>query len=611
MSLPTPDRAVPRQNIVALMALAIPLGLSGCKKTTDDTSTVAPVTDVSGGAGSSDSVAARPTDAEMIQLHGSIENVDDMLDAVRDIMARLDPEQPNDPKAEMQAMLLQFGFGPGFLSNIDMQGLHAFSFAFPQSDENASPDAAQLSGSIAVVDPRKVIESTPAAFRPQPLGDGVWEFKQNQTRMLLREAGKELLLGLDSADLEKASGLRARTSGGGRRVRVHAANAPVDDIDPAEVLGIPAGSKLAKDLARVIQEATGFDVEIDLGTNRSFELLAGAQAPFHMLGIEPLGKPRAAATSLEGRLPARPVFVTSLSWGDPALLHKLVDQNVPVSEVPAPFQELVKKTLASAHSLLDQVANDVVVALYLDDRGKASVLVAADVRDAAKTTTAMRTLNEALATAVEAQRTMAGKSKDAQFAVDHKPDGLSVAGGKADRFTLTIAKDFLADFGKASIFLDKNKLETISFARGDTAVMIIGAGGRKLASDISGSLGKARKDSLAQHAGLEEVRKTMGGCQICIAGDPVDYLRLRMLLLQDNGDKAVSKTAKANLANLKKLEKLGESSGGLKIEPDAASVALVIPTKTLYASAETWAKVQELFRWVEDPQSPQVLEKAK
>jgi hypothetical protein len=583
-------------------ALAVFLGLGlgvGCKKTIDDQPTLAPTGDAVDGSGPTQAVA-EPSEAEMIRLHGSITNVDDMLDVIRDVNARLDPESSTDLKAEMQAMLLQFGFGPGFLSNIDLKGLHAFSFAFPQSEEAASPDAAKLSASIAVVDGRKVIESTPPPFRPQPLGDGVWEFKQNQTRVLLREAGKELLLGLDPGDLEQATGLRGLAGDQGRRVRVHAQNVPVDDIDPAELLGLPAGSKLAEGLSRVVQEATGFDLELELGTDRSVELVAGAQAPVHLLGIEPLGQPRAAATALEGRLPGRPVFVTSLSWGDPALIHKMIDNNLDVAQVPGPFQDLVRKAVGSVHAMLDQVANDAVVALYVDDRGKASLLVAADVRDANATTAAMRALNEALATAVEAQRAMAGKSKNAQFQVEHKPDGLPVPGGKADRFTLTVAKDFESDVAKAGIFLDKNKLDVISFARDDTAIIVVGAGGRKLASDISASLGKTRKDSLAQSAGLEGVRKAMGGCQICIAGDPLDYLRLRMLLLQDQ-DKALAKSVKPKLAELRKIEQLGESSAGLKVERDAASVAFVIPQKTIYAPVDTWTRVRELFRFVDNP----------
>jgi hypothetical protein len=602
MSLRTRRLSQPIRHLASL-ALVAPLlvGAGSCKKSAGEPQTLAPVTDPGGDAIPSGRLGAEPTEVEMTRLRGSVENLDDVLAAVSDLMARLEPEDAKDIKTETQALLLQFGFGPGFLSNIDLAGMHAVSFHYPQSEESASPDAAELAATIAVLDPRKVIDSTPPAFRPQPLGEGVWEFRQNQTRVLLREAGKELLIGLKPDDLERASGLRAGVQPNGRRIRLRAENVPVDDIDPAELLGLPSGSKLARDLAKVVQEATGFDLELEIGTDRDLEVVAAAQAPFHQLGIEPLGKPRAAATALEGRLPPRPVFAATLSWGDPALVHKVIDGSIQLGQVPGPFRELVEKAVGSVHALLDQVANDVVVALYLDDRGKASIVVAADVRDAAATGSALQQLEESLVSAAEAQRVMAGKNKDAQFGVDYKANGLTVPGGKANRFTLTIAKDFLSDFAKASIFLDKNKLETISFARGDTAVVIIGAGGRKLASDISGSLGKTRKDSLAQSLGLEQVRKSMGGCQICLAGDPLDYLRLRMLLLQDGGDKALAKTIKSNLDTLRKLEKLGESSAGLKVEREAAAASLVLPKKTLHASADTLAKVRELFGFVENP----------
>lgn len=603
------------QKLVALVALAVPLGLGvgGCKQKSEPVSQVPTGTDAAGAAPGAVAVDPMPQgEVEMIRLRGSIENVDDILVALKEINARIEPDQPSDPKAEVQASLLQMGFGPGFLANIDLQGLHAFAFAFPQSEETASPDAAEFSGSVAVHDGRKLIESTPPAFRPQPLGDGVWEFKQNQNRVLLREAGKELLLGLDPQDLERAAGLRGQAGQAGRRVRLHAANIPVDDIDPVELLGLSPQSPLAQNLGRVIQEASGFDVEVDLGTDRDVELLGGAQAPFHQLGIEPLGQPRAASTALESRLPPDPVFVTTLSWGDPALVHELMDEHVPVDQVPPGFREIVSKTVGGIHTLLDQVANDVVVAVYLDAKGKASVLLAADVRDDAKTRKAMRGMNEAIASAVEAQRTMAGKNKDGQFDVDYKPDGLGISGGKADKLTLTIAKDFLPEFEKGSIFLDKNKLETVSFTRDETAVVIIGAGGRNLASDIARFLGKTRKDSLARSDGLERVRESMGGCQICVAGDPLEYLRLRLTLLRATAeDKGVSKKATAKLRQLRKLESLGEPSAGLKVEREAASVAVVIPKKAAYAPTDAWAALREMFEFVDDPTQPETPPTAK
>src|SRR5690606_40779916 len=123
---------------------------------------------------------------------------------------------------------------------------------------------------------------------------------------------------------------------------------------------------------------------------RDFAASVGAEAPFHKLGLEPIGAARAAATGLESRLPAEPVFVTTLSWGDPALLHGIVD-SVPMSQVPEPVRPMVEKAMKSAHGLLDQVASDVVFALYIDDKkGQATFVMAADVKDEAKTKAALQ-----------------------------------------------------------------------------------------------------------------------------------------------------------------------------------------------------------------------------
>jgi hypothetical protein len=133
-------------------------------------------------------------------------------------------------------------------------------------------------------------------------------------------------------------------------------------------------------------------------------------------------------------------------------------------------------------------------------------------------------------------------------------------------------------------------------------VVLIGAAGRQLAADIAKRLGKERKDSLAADEGLGRVREAMGGCQVCMSGDPLDYLRLRLLLVEaDANDKATVKKAKDHLGAVRKLDPIGASAVGLKVERDAASVSLVIPKQALDASPESWAKMRDMFAFVDDP----------
>lgn len=601
-----------RRPLLAAVLLAAPLALASCgkKKNTEETQPpLAPVATVpAGGGGATPDKALEPRPSvERITVSGSVEGLDDMLDGFKKLGESYMPEQATDPKAEIQAALLGMGFGPGFFNNVDLDGLHAFSTASPV--EGGGPQDSSIAASVAVVDARKLIDNMPQGQRPSPLGDGMWELKMDDTRLLMREQGKELLLGLSTADIDAASKLRSQTKPG-RRIRMQALNVPTDDIDPAAVLeDLPGGSELAKQLSEIVREMNAVTFEADFGTTRDFQAELGAAAPFHKLGLGPIGTPRAAATTLEGHLPGDPVFVTTLSWGDPALLHKLVD-SVPLRDVPDPIKPMVEKAMKSAHGLLDQIATDVAFALYVDKKGRATFVMAASVKDEAKAKAALQGVHQVLAEGVQTQATMAGGSKDAAFTAKLELDGLKVPGGKADLLAITIPKDFQGDLRKAKMFIGKNTLELVSHVAGGTAVLAIGAGAKTLVTDVARNAGKPSKDSLAQHDGLAALRKSMGGCQICMSGDPQDYFRFRLLLVRDETtDKAVAKQATDRLTQLGKMASIGMPGFGIKVEAEKAAVGLVVPQATLFAPPASVDKLEEINQFVDDPESAMAAKK--
>jgi hypothetical protein len=598
-----------RRPLLAALLLAAPLALASCgkKQNTEETQPpLAPVTSTPAGDGASGGAPGRgePRPAvERITVTGSVEGLDDMMAAFKKLGESWMPDQATDPKAEIQAGLLGAGFGPGFFNNIDLDGLHAFTSHTPVS--GGGPQDASVSASVAVVDARKLIENLPQSQRPSPLGEGMWELKVDSTRMLMREQGKELLIGLSNDDIAKAGQLRGQTKPG-RRVRVKATNIPTDDIDPAAVLeDLPGGSELAKQLSEIVRELEAVTFEADFGTTRELQAEVGASAPFHKLGLGPIGTPRTAATSLESRLPPDPMFVTTLSWGDPTLLHKLVD-STPLSDVPDPVKPMVEKAIKSAHGLLDQVATDVAFALYIDKKGRATFVMAASVKDEAKTKAALQGVHQVIVEGVETQASMAGKNKDAAFTAKLELDGLKVPGGKADRLAITIPKDFQGDAREARMFLGKNTLEVVSHVADGTAVLAIGAGAKALVADVA----RPGKQSLAQHAGLQGLRKSMGGCQICMSGDPLAYFRFRLLLVRDETtDKTVSKQASERMAQLGKLSPIGEPGVGVKVEAEKAAVGLVVPQATLFAPRAAVEKLGEINRFVDDPESAMAAKK--
>ena len=596
-----------RRRLLLAAFLAAPLALASCgnKKNKEETQPpIDPVPAASADGGGTSGRPGQPNPAvERITVSGSVEGLDDMLAGFKKLGESWMPDQASDPKAEIQAALLGMGFGPGFFNNIDLDGVHAFTSATPV--KGGGPQDTSVAASVAVVDARKLIENLPQSQRPSPLGEGMWELAIDSTRLLMREQGKELLLGLSNADVDTASKLRGQAKPG-KRVQIRATNIPTDDIDPSAVLEelqLPAGSDLSRQLSEIIRELDAITFETDFGTARDFQAELGATAPFHKLGLGPIGTPRAAATPLESQLPPNPVFVTTLSWGDPALLHKLVD-SAPIKDVPDPVKPMVEKAIQSAHGILDQVASDVAFALYLDKKGRATFVMAASVKDEAKTKAALQGVHQVIAEGVATQATMAGKSKDAAFAAKLELDGLKVPGGKADRLTVTIPKSFQGDVKQAKMFLGKNTLELVSNVSDGTAVLAIGAGARTLVTDVAKADGKPRKNSLAQHEGLQGLRKAMGGCQICMSGDPLGYFHFRLLLVRDEStDKAVIKQAGDRISQLGKVSSIGYPGVGVKVEAEQAAVGMVVPQTTVFAPRSSVEKLTEINAFVSDPAS--------
>ncbi|MEM9453460.1 MAG: hypothetical protein AAGF11_04725 [Myxococcota bacterium] len=599
------------RRVLLAASLAAPLALASCGKKKNTEPTQPPVTPAPPVAvdDAPDRVTEPEPAAERLVLTGSLQGLEDIMVAFKKFGDSYMPDDAFDPKAELQANLLGMGFGPGFLTNIDLDGLHAFSMATP-ADGGRAEDTS-LSASMAVFDARKLIDNMPQSQRPSPLGEGMWELAVDTVRVLMREQGKELLVGFSVDDVDSAGKLRGEASSSSR-IRLKATNIPVDDIDPAAVLeDLPSDSKLVQDLAEVLRQLEAVTFEIDAGTTRDFYTTVGAIAPFSKLGLGPIGTPRTSATALESRLPADPVFAATLSWGDPALLHTMLG-SLPIADVPDPVKGMVEKAVASAHSLLDQIATDVVIALYLDKKGQATIVLAADVKDEAKAKAALQGVHEVLNEGIETQATMAGKNKDGAFSAKLELNGMKVAGGKADRLTVKIPKGFQADVRMAQMFLRKNSLEAISHVDQGTAIMAIGAGARGLVTDVAKNLGKSRSKSLATNAGLEGVRKAMGGCQICVAGDPLSYFRVRLMLARDQSDdKAVAKEAGRQIYALSKVDSFGWPGAGIKVEPDQAAMGMVIPQTSLFAPRASVEKVQAVSEFINDPQAAQAAAKPK
>ncbi len=590
--------------------LTLPGALIGCSKKQSSASTTPatasePATPPAAAQDDPMRGASRTNPVEKVEVLASFEGLQDMIVAGKNLSNRIEGNaEGGDPMAEVQALLLAQGFGPGFLGSINLDGLHALKMALPV-DDASGPDAVDFAAALAVVDGRKVLESMPSNMRPQPLGGDVWELRQEDEAFMIKEAGKELLWGRNQSDLGKAGELTGAVDKG-RRVRVRAWNIPADDVDPAELFDLPRDAPMVGTVSEILKELNAAELQLDFGTEKQLEVIASAEAPFGKLGLDPLGKPRRKATSIETRLPAGAVFVTSLSYGDPAMVNKTLDNSIPISQIPAPFDAIVKDAVKGLHMVLNSVGKNVVAALYLDSKGQATIVLAAGLKEKKqdKTAQGLRKIHGAAATALEAHAAMQGKNKDAKFLVSFKEGGLKFSGIKADQMTVKVPKDFQGELDQAGVFLKKNTVETVSFVQDGVAVWALGAGARSVASDVAKSLSKGRKTSLASDGNLETLRAGMDGCQICVTFDAAEYLRLRLVHLQSTtSDKALLKEVKANLSKLKKLKVDVDVSAGVRFEENLGALGLVVPKDTLGLSKDSIATLKDLVEFVESPSS--------
>ncbi|MBL9106615.1 MAG: hypothetical protein JNL82_37185 [Myxococcales bacterium] len=590
-----PSLRTPLAGVAAALLLLSPLACN--KKSTTPPAVTVVDDDGAGGGGGSGVIAeaAQPgkgprPEGNPVRVQASVSGLGDVLALVKQATTAWTPKDPLDAAAYIQAMLLQLGYGPGLWASLDLAGVMAVDTSF--FAQNPTADL-RLIGSVAATNPKGVMEAMPSGQRPQPLGNGLWELVQGDVRVLLREQAKSLEFALSEADLARAGGLAGEVRG--RRIQVRGTDLPPGLLSGDLVPGLPRG--LRRQVSAVLGEATSAAVSIDAGTDRDLLVEVSAAAPFERLGLGPLGPARSKPTALEGRLPGSPVFVVAIPLGNPELLHKAVDSGVKAAEgaglAGGPFEAPVRAAARSAHTLLDQLRDDVVFALYLSPKGEAAVLVAADVKDDAAARAASRELLEAVKTAVTGFNSLAGNNKDATFGVAVKADAVKAGAARADLLTLSAPKNLAKDVEDAQAFLTRKlELEVVTAASGNTALMAVGAGAR----DLAAALG-APKQSLGPHPGLALARSASQGCHFCVAVDPGGLARFGVAVDADmRADKTYAKDIEAGAAT---VTRLGGALGiGLRLEPKQGSLAAGLSKSLLVLSPADAAQVSKLFESV-------------
>lgn len=516
-----------------------------------------------------------------LRVQASVTGLGDVLQLVKQASTAWNPKNPLDASAWVQAMLLQMGYGPGLWSNLDLGGVMTVDSSFfvqqPTTD-------LRLAGSLATANPKAVMEAMPSGQRPQPLGNGLWELVQGDLRVLLKESPKSLEFALSQQDLARASSLPAEVRG--RRVQLRGSDLPPGML--ADFVPDLPGS-LRRQVSAVMSEATSAALAVDAGTDRDLVVEVSAAAPFERLGLGPLGQARSKPTALEARLPGGPAFVLAIPLGSPELLHKMVDSAIKSAEsagiAGGPFEAPVREAAKASHGLLDQLREDVVFALYLDAKGQATIVIAADVKDDVASRTAAHDILNSVKTAVTSFNTLAGGNKEATFAVTLKTDAK-----KGDTLTLAVPKNLEKDAASAQPFLTKKlELEAVTAVAGNTALLAIGAGAR----DLAGSLGKPTSN-LGSHPGLALARGASQGCHFCVAIDPAGLARLALAVDAElRADKSRAKDIDTAAATVTRLG--GALGMGLKLEPKQGTFGAGLSKSMLVLSPADAAQVSKLW----------------
>jgi hypothetical protein len=591
----------PRAFLCAAVLVAAPLACTKNTRTTNVKIADGEQGRAAGDGARDPGAAGRPkprANLQKINFSGSVFGVRDMLDAASQLITMWSPPEPGAPPLDlfgfMKVALVQQGFGPGFLESIDLDAVHAGQFAFPHDGQTGTTTAdVELRLAFSAHQPVRAIESLPAEMRPQPIGQDVWQLIEDDLQLLFRAKSDSLEIAMSMPDLDIASTLRSQVAAGPNDPRINwsVTNLPRGEIDVTDIIPLPP--PLARPLSSILNETSAIDFAADFGTNRDLLGRVGAAAPFSRLGLDPIGPATQTPSALAKALPSEAMLVWLMPWGDPAMLHQMLDTRIPLNQIPAPFDGYVGAVVKSMHGILGQVRGEVLVAVYLDSKGQMTMAFAAEIGDEKATQASMRELFGATEKAFKDHIALAGKSPDHAYTVGFKQGAVTAGKAKADLFTLTVPKSKQGDLAGAEWFVGtKPKLEVSTLVANGKLIVAVGAGQAKFMTEVGRLLGKPG-EGLEAGGGLALARKVADGCQYCVAIDPKELgeMVFTVYATDPNEPEEVHKAAKLALAKLAKLELDGQMALALRLDKDRGVLGFGIPKSLLFADP---AKVKTL-----------------
>lgn len=587
--------ALRHRRVVGLAALALSAACTKPQPVTQQPSQ----SDEPGGP----SVVAAPPAGPPVkktQMQFSVRELGPTLDAATAMFKIWIPDEGIDLRNQLGGALAQEGFAPGTLDLLDLQAAHAGKVAVPhEGQEHARPEDVEIVAFIPAKNSKALIEALPTAFSPQPLGGGLWQGLLDDTVVAMREQADALELALSVETLDQARPLADAAPKDGPRLRFKAWDLPTEGLD--RDLPIAAGSPIEpviRVLADVAEDMGAVEVQADFSQSTGVELGASVEAPFERLGLEPLGAPMTGPSALAQQLPPHPVFAVDIAWGDPTKLHKLLDDvtRAPLAEIPSPFAEHVRGGLDGFHKALDQV-EETVFGAYLDSRGRATIVLAATVKDEQGALEAERAVLGSMHALFSEHIKLEGNDPERRYTAKFKKDSLRVGSTKADHLEVT-APRWLKDDGDTAALASvvgpakKAKLDIFAAVKGKTIVIAMGAGAKTFLSGMGKGFGAPLADSLESGGGLDMARQASGGCQLCMVVEPKQALMMVLTIAKDDDG---SKVAKKGIKSIDKLALDGQMALGGRASNQDGRLAIRVPADVLFPSTEVAGKIVKVI----------------
>ncbi len=498
------------------------------------------------------------------------------------ILGQLRPGTPINLRAVVESFAAQQGLPKAFTDALDWSGRFAIDIAYPQPDQaHARPDDVQVRANLAALDAAAALRALPESWSATMHGEREASAQREGVELVFRALSGALLVGRSPGDLDAATQMAGRTQS--YALEVHAENLHQGDVDPSSLMELPGG--LAGPISAALERATALDIGLDLAAEADLRAHLRAAADLSSFGFDPLGAPLARASKLGDRLPGGADALALMSWGDPKLIHRELDRYAEM--IPEPFDGWTAEIIAGAHAVIDQVREEVAFGIWVDDDGKAALVVAARVAEPEAARAAVRRVVAGLDATARRYTELMGDDKDYRATVSYKPEGLVFSKAKVDLFSATIPKAFEADAARVKMLVGskKPKLELLALVEGEYGIVVIGEGARTLMGDWVRHLGTTRRISAETEPGLGLARAIGGGCQICVAIDPVGALRSYAQWRVDLGDDPAASQA---LAATKDSVHEGWAALSVRARDDEAALGFGAQKKVAFEQPELW-----------------------